>query len=451
MIALTQRDTRTTVYGSSYSSSNSTKESLYLTIASVRPIDDNGQQATTHGGIFIPVKRSQTMTQSDNDFDQLIERRGTDSIKWNLFDDDVLPMWVADMDLRSPQAVIDAVQQRVEHGIFGYPQEPPPLRDVVVDWIARHYDWKVDPDALVFLPNVAVGFNLAVQAVGKPGTGLLYQPPIYFPILDVPKHAGMTPRPSELIRQEDKHYKIDFDDLERAASENCSAFILCNPHNPVGRAFHRDELERLGETCLRHDLFICSDEIHADFVYDGQHHIPIASIDPEIAARTITLIAPNKSFNIAGISCAIAVIPHPKLRQQLEEARSGLVQHVGIMSYVATEAAYTQGEEWLDRVVEYLRRNRDYLRQFVADHLPGINMGPVEATYLAWLDCRDLDLGESPNEFFLREARVGLNDGSRFGPGGEGFARLNFATPRSNLTEGLKRMRRALLSREDNS
>lgn len=391
------------------------------------------------------------MTQFDNDFDQLIERRGTDSIKWNFFDDDVLPMWVADMDFRSPQAIIDALQQRVEHGVFGYPEEPPQLREVVVDWIVHHYHWKVDSDALVFLPNVAVGFNLAIQAVGKQGTGLLYQPPIYFPILDVPKNARMEARPSELICTEDGHYEIDFDDVERAASENCSAFILCNPHNPVGRAFRHDELERLGQICLRHNMFICSDEIHADFVYDGRKHVPIASLDSELASRTITLIAPNKSFNVAGISCAIAVIPNPKLRQQLAEARRGLVQHVGIMSYVITEAAYTHGEEWLNKAVAYLEMNRNYLRQFVADELPRISMGPVEGTYLAWLDCCDLGLRETPHEFFLREAHVGMNDGARFGHGGEGFVRLNFATPRSNLTEGLKRMRRALLSREHNS
>ena len=393
----------------------------------------------------------QTMIQSDRDFDQLIERRDTDSIKWNLFDPDVLPMWVADMDFRSPQAITTALRQRVEHGIFGYPREPPQLRAVVIDWIFRHYNWNVEPDALVFLPNVAVGFNLAVQAIGKSGTGLIYQPPIYFPILDVPKHARLEPRPSELIRGEDGVYEIDFDDLKQAASENCSAFILCNPHNPVGRVFSHEELERLGETCLRHDLFICSDEIHADFVYDGRRHIPIASIDPEIAARTITLIAPNKSFNVAGISCAIAVIPNPALRQRLEEARRGLVQHVGIMSYVITEAAYTHGEEWLIELASYLERNRDYLRQFVADQLPGINIGPVEGTYLAWLDCRDLGLGERPHEFFLHEARVGLNDGATFGPGGEGFVRLNFATPRSNLAEGLRRIRQALLSRKCNA
>jgi len=389
--------------------------------------------------------------ESDGDFEQLIERRGTDSIKWALFDEDVLPMWVADMDFRAPQAVITALQQRVEHGVFGYPHEPPHLRDVVVDWIARHYNWAVQPDALVFLPNVAVGFNLAIQAGEKPGSGLLFQPPIYFPILDVPKHAGLEARPSELVRGEDGRYEIDYDDVERVAGERCSAFILCNPHNPVGRVFCLEELEKLGETCLRHDLLICSDEIHADLVYDGRCHIPIASIDPEIAARTITLIAPNKTFNVAGISCAIAVVPNSELRQRLEEARRGIVPHVGIMSYVMTDAAYRHGEQWLSQLIAYLGKNRSFAEEFVRDQLPGVRVAPIEGTYLAWLDCRDLGLEESPRAFFLREARVGLNDGARFGLGGEGFARLNFATPRSNLLDGLQRMRRALLLREENT
>lgn len=391
------------------------------------------------------------MTQSDSDFERLIERRGTGSIKWDLFDPDVLPLWVADMDFRSPQAVIDALQRRVEHGIFGYPQEPQHLRGVVTDWIFNRYNWKVRSDALVFLPNVAVGFNLAIQAIGTLGSGLLFQPPIYFPILDVPHHAGLEPRASELMRKEDGRYEIDFDDVERVAKNDCSAFMLCNPHNPVGRVFYREELEKLGQICLRQDMFICSDEIHADFVYDKRKHVPIASIDPEIAARTITLIAPNKSFNVAGISCAIAIVPNPELRRRLEEARRGLVPHVGIMSYVITDAAYQHGEEWLNRVVAYLTENRDLVTEFVRDQLPGISMSPIEGTFLAWLDCRDLRLEESPHEFFLREARVGLNDGARFGPGGEGFVRLNFATPRSNLLDGLQRMRRALLSTRDNS
>ena len=226
------------------------------------------------------------MCSANYNFDQLVGRRGSDSIKWGVFDPDVLPMWIADMDFQAPQAIIDALQKRVEHGVFGYTQEPQQLRDIVVEWILKHYDWKVRQEDLVFLPNVAVGFNLAVQAIGKPGTGLVFQPPIYYPILDVPSHAGMQPRPSQLIRRNDGHYEIDFDDLEKKASDNSSAFILCNPHNPVGRVYRREELEKIGQICLDCDLPICSDEIHADFVYDGHTHIPIGSIDPESVSYT---------------------------------------------------------------------------------------------------------------------------------------------------------------------
>ncbi len=389
------------------------------------------------------------MDSASYDFNRLVDRRGSNSIKWDLFDADVLPMWIADMDFQAPPAIIAALEQRIKHGVFGYPKEPPEIRDVVVDWIARRYNWKVKPEELVFLPNVAVGFNLVIQAIGKPDTGLLYQPPIYFPILDVPSHAGMQARPSKLVRDKNGHYEIDFDDVKHAASHNCTAFILCNPHNPVGRVFDKKELETLAEICLENDLHICSDEIHADFVYDELAHIPIASLDPEIAQRTITLIAPNKSFNVAGISCAVAVVPNPDLRQQVETTRRGLVPKVGIMSYTVTQAAYTKGEQWFDELTAYLQRNRDYLRQAIEKQLPGISMSPVEGTYLAWLDCRGLNLGQNPHEFFLNQARVGLNDGARFGCGGDGFVRLNFATQRSNINKAIERMKNALLSTED--
>lgn len=391
------------------------------------------------------------MNSASYDFDQLVDRQGSDSIKWGLFDPDVLPMWVADMDFRVPQAIISALEQRVQHGVFGYPKEPPEIRDVVVNWILQRYNWKVKPDELVFMPNVAVGFNLVLQAVGKPGKGLLFQPPIYFPILDVPSHAEMEARPSELIRDRNGRYEIDFADVRRVASNNCSAFILCNPHNPVGRVFDRKELEKLGEICLENNLYICSDEIHADFVYDELVHIPIASIDPQIAERTITLIAPNKTFNVAGISCAIAVVQNPKFKQQIEEAKRGLVPNLGIMSYIITQAAYTEGEQWFNALNTYLQGNRDYLRESIQGRLPEVSMSPVEGTYLAWLDCGELKLGQNPHEYFLNQARVGLSDGARFGQGGEGFVRLNFATQRSNIAKAIDRMRDALLSGEDHA
>ncbi len=379
------------------------------------------------------------------DFDRVIDRRGTDSVKWGRYGLDVLPLWVADMDFPAPPAVIAALHDRVAHGVFGYPQEPPGLREVIVDWIARRYRWKVAPEAVVFVPNVVVGFNLAAHALTQPGTGILLQPPIYFPILDVPEHVGLNAQFSPLIRDPGGRYEVDFDDFARAARQDVSMFLLCNPHNPVGRVYTRAELEQMAEICVRNDIYICSDEIHADFVYDGRPHVPIASLAPEIADRTVTLFAPNKSFNIAGISCGIAVVPNPKLRERLEVTRRGLVPHLGIMSYVAADAAYRHGGEWLDELIGYLAGNRDYVTQFVRDELPGVELGPVEGTYLAWLDCRNAVDG-NPHEFFLREARVALNDGARFGPGGDGFVRLNFACPRSTLVEALGRMRSALVS-----
>ena len=382
------------------------------------------------------------MAEHRFDFDRVIDRRGTDSIKWNLFEPDVLPLWVADMDFPAPPAVIDALRDRVEHGIFGYPQEPPELRAVIVDWIAQRYGWKVTPEAIVFVPNVVVGFNLAAHALARQGSGLLIQTPIYFPILDVPDHAGLEARLNRLVRDSAGRYEIDFDDFARLARE-ASMFLLCNPHNPVGRVYTRAELEQMAEICVRNGVYICSDEIHADFVYDGRRHVPIASIASEIADRTVTLFAPNKSFNVAGISCGIAIVPNPELRARLKAAQRGLVPHPGIMSYVVAEAAYRHGEEWLDDLIAYLAENRDYVTQFVRDELPGVKMGPIEGTYLAWLDCRDA-LDGNPHEFFLRRARVALNDGARFGPGGEGFVRLNFACPRSTLAEALNRMRIAL-------
>jgi cystathionine beta-lyase len=358
-------------------------------------------------------------------------------------------MWIADMDFQASPEIIATLEKRVKHGVFGYPKEPPGIRDVVVDWIARRYNWQVEPEELMFLPNVAVGFNLAIQAIGKPHSGLLFQPPIYFPILDVPGHAGMQARPSQLLPDKNGRYEIDFDDVKGKASDNCTAFILCNPHNPVGRVFNRKELESLADICLENNLYICSDEIHADFVYDGLPHIPIASLDPEIAQHTITLIAPNKSFNVAGISCAIAVAKNPQLRRKMETAKRGLVPKVGIMSYAVTQAAYTYGQEWFRELTAYLQGNRDFLHKSIKAQLPGISMSPVEGTYLAWLDCRGLKLEQNPHEFFLNKARVGLNDGARFGQGGDGFVRLNFATQRTNIAEAISRMRTALLSPGD--
>ncbi|HOV48421.1 MAG TPA: PatB family C-S lyase [Anaerolineae bacterium] len=378
------------------------------------------------------------------DFDAFIDRRFGDSIKWNVCEEDELPLWVADMDFRCPEPVIAALQERVAHGIFGYGSAPSELREVLVARLAALYDWRVAPEAIVFLPGVVVGFNLAAQALTRPGDGLLIQTPIYPPFLTVAADAGLRPESMELSRRPDGAYEIDFDRFEAALSPHTAMFLLCNPHNPVGRVFRRDELERLAQLCFQKRVLICSDEIHCDFIFSGQRHYPIAALDPEIAASTLTLMAPSKTFNIPGLGCSFAVIPDPALRERFNAGQRGVVGHVNVLGYTAALAAYRDGGPWLESLLAYLEANRDFLVTYVREHLPGVHVAAPEGTYLAWLDCREAGIPGNPYEFFRARARVMLNDGATFGPGGEGFVRLNFGTPRALLTEGLERMRAAL-------
>jgi len=378
------------------------------------------------------------------DFDCLIDRRRTDSLKWRRYGGDVLPMWVADMDFASPQPVIEALRERVEHGVFGYACEPAELREVIVARLRRLYGWYVEPEDLVFVPGVVTGFNMATQAVTQRGDGVLVQTPVYPPFLHAAEHGDLRLVEMELKRQSDGRYVIDYDQMEHAVSDGTRVFILCNPHNPIGRVYGRDELARMAEICLRHDTIICSDEIHADFVYEGRAHVPIASLDSEIAAHTVTLMAPSKTFNIAGLQCSVAIIPNADLRDAFEGARRGIVPGVNLMGYVAALAAYRDGQPWLDALLQYLQANRDYLVRFVEEELPGVTMASPEGTYLAWLDCRGL--WPSPQAFFLDKAHVALGDGAGFGRGGEHHVRLNFGCCRQTLTEALERMRDALRS-----
>lgn len=378
------------------------------------------------------------------DFDQVLDRRPTDSVKWNYYGN-ALPLWVADMDFRAPEPVIRALRQRVEHGIFGYGTEPPELRSLLVERLHRLYGWEVAPEALVFVPGVVSGFNLACRAVTHPGDGLLVQTPVYFPILQVPRNVNLIMNEMQLTWQPDGQYEIDLDLFEATITGRTRVFILCNPHNPVGRVFRRDELERMAEICLRHDIVICSDEIHCDLVFEGHPHVPIASMDPEIAARTITLMAPSKTYNIAGLHASVAIIPNPQLRKRYEAVRADLVPRLDVLGYAAIVAAYRDGGPWLNQVLRYLVANRDFLLRYISDSLPGISMHSPEGTYLAWLDCREAALPANPHRFFLEKAKVALSDGATFGRGGKEFVRLNFACPRTTLIEALERMRQALL------
>ena len=390
------------------------------------------------------------------DFDHSPNRRSTDSLKWSKHDDDVIPLWIADMDFVSPTPVIEALRQRVEHGVFGYPEsvlgalgaqdEVPAFRRLIVDRLAECYDWQVQPEALIFIPGVVVAFNLACHAFSPPGGGVLIQPPIYEPFLRAAEWTGRARREAPLARQADGSYAVDWNGFEPAITPDTRVFILCNPHNPVGRVFSHAELERMAEICLRRDVVICSDEIHCDLIFTGHRHIPIASLDPEIANNTVTLMAPTKTFNIAGLQCSIVIIPNPELRQKYQAARQGLVAWVNLMGLLAAQVAYRDGQDWLDQLLVYLEANRDDLHEYVQRELPGITMTKPEGTYLAWLDCRRSGIEGSPYDFFLQQARVALSDGAAFGSGGEGFVRLNFGCPRSILVEALERMKKALAS-----
>ncbi|TWJ14041.1 MalY/PatB family protein [Geobacter argillaceus] len=377
------------------------------------------------------------------EFDQIIDRRGTGSVKWDKYRDrDILPLWVADMDFRSPPAVIEALHERVSHGIFGYTAPPDELPGVIAEHLRNEFDWEIDVDWLVWLPGLVTGLNVACCAVGQEGDAVATLVPVYPPFLSAP---SLTGRQLVTIRLEQTNgrWGIDFDRLEQSITPRTRLFMLCNPHNPVGRAFDRQELERVADLALRFDLIICSDEIHAGLILDqDKRHIPIAALAQEVADRTITLQAPSKTFNIPGLGCSFAVISEPSLRRAFKRAMGMLVPHVNTLGYTATLAAYRYGEEWHRELLAYLRGNRDLVETTIRE-LPGLSTTHLEATYLAWIDTRETGLTD-PGRFF-EAAGVGLSDGREFD--GNGFVRLNFGCPRPLLQQALQRMRDALAAR----
>jgi cystathionine beta-lyase len=350
------------------------------------------------------------------------------------------------MDFPSPPAVTAALQARVEHGFFGYLTEHHELPEIVADRLAKRYGWRVDPDAVLAIPGVISGFNVACRALTVPGDGMLLQTPVYPPILRSHGNHGLTREEHALTRERDGRYTVDLDGFAAAMRARTRVFLLCNPHNPVGRAFTRPELEGMAAACVQRGLHIIADEIHGDLVLDGRAHVPIASLAPEIEARTITLIAPSKTFNLPGLKCAIAVIPNAELRARFVAAGADIVPKINVLGYTAAVAAYREGDPWLEALLRYLEANRDFLLREVPKQLPGVTMTPTEATYLAWLDCREARVpGRDPYTFFLDKAKVALNDGRAFGAGGDGFVRLNFACPRAMLEDGVARMRAVLV------
>jgi cysteine-S-conjugate beta-lyase len=386
-----------------------------------------------------------------HDFDRVIERRGTGSSKWFRYPPDVLPLWVADMDFASPPPVVRALRERVEHGVFGYGYqlEVTELSEVFADRLQKRYGWRVSPEALVSIPGVIPGFNVACRMLASPGDGIAMQTPLYPPLLRVPGNLGLRFDEVPLARDAAGRYTVDHAAFAAAIRPDTRILLLCNPHNPVGRVFSREELTALAEGCLRYDLAIVADEIHGDLIYSGHRHLPIASLSREIEDRTITLMAPSKTFNLAGLKCALAIIPNRALRERFVATRLDLVQAANIMGYTAALAAYRDGRPWLDDLLRYLEGNRDFLATYVRERLPGVSMVAPEGTSLAWLDCRAADPPvQEPFAFFLEQARVALSDGATFGKYGQGFVRLNFGCPRVLLEQGLERMRAALAGRE---
>ena len=381
-------------------------------------------------------------------FDHIVERRGSGSTKWEFYDADVLPLWVADMDFAVPEVIQNALHARVNHSIFGYAlREIPELLNEICERTDRLYGWKVMPEQIIFFPGLTSALNALCRAFGERGDGVLVQPPIYFPFLSAIKNQEREILHAPLKRKDRKdciHYEIDFDVFEAAITARTNLFLLCNPHNPVGKLHSTEDLERMVSICERNDLVICSDEIHCELLLDGRTHRPTATLSPETAARCITLMAPSKTFNLAGLSCGYAIIQNPVLLEQVRKAAAGVIPGVNVMGFAGALAAFQHGAEWLRELLPYLAANRDYVIEFLREYMPVIRTTHPEATYLMWLDCSASAIPGNPHNFFLQKGKVALNDGAMFGPGGEGFVRLNLACPRATIVEALQRMRSAL-------
>jgi len=381
------------------------------------------------------------------DFDRLIDRCSTESLRWHIYPDDVLPLWVADMDFESPECVIKALHERVGHAIFGYGLPPFGLKEVFVERMQNLYDWQVTDPQLSFVPGVVTGFNLALRALCQPGDSVIFFTPAYPPFFSGPKSSSLNVVECPMLEGPDGSYSIDFELFERLiVNHHVKAYIHCDPQNPTGRAMTREELEKLAEILLRHEVFTCSDEIHCDLVYDGRKHIPFASLSKEVSDTTLTFMAPSKTFNVAGLYASVGIIQNEALLEQFNVARAGLVGSPDLLSLTAAKAAYEGGAKWLQACLVYLQANRDWLVENIHARLPGVKATRSEATFLMWLDCREIGL-ESPYKFFLEKARVGLNDGTAFGQQYAQFVRLNFGTPRANLEKAVSAMEKALKER----
>lgn len=380
------------------------------------------------------------------DFDHIIDRRDTGSMKWDTGDKDLLPLWVADMDFTAPPAVIEALKTRVDHGIFGYAAPSKDLDGLLCGWLKRRHGWETDPEHYRFCPGVVPAVNILIQAMTQPGDKVILQTPVYYPFFEAVRNNGRQIFENPLAF-DGQRYEMDFDDLEAKASDpRATLLVLCSPHNPVGRVWTREELERLGRICAENGVFVVADEIHCDLIHRGFRHVPFASLGDDFARNSATCVAPSKTFNLAGLQYSTVIIPDGKARQRFTNIMVSLgIKRSNLIGLAAAEAAYRDGEAWLEALLDYLGGNLALVRDFVKERLEGVRLIEPEGTYLAWLDFSALGLSQEDLEKLMREkAKVWLDEGYIFGSGGPGFERVVLACPRKILREALERIAVAL-------
>ncbi|HUX94500.1 MAG TPA: PatB family C-S lyase [Bacteroidales bacterium] len=384
-------------------------------------------------------------------FDETIDRRGTDSIKYDLRKDtfgknEVIPMWVADMDFETPDFIVNALQNRLNHHIYGYTYRPEDYYSSIINWHLSRHNWKIEREWISYTPGVVPALNIATLAFSLSGDSIAVQPPVYFPFFSAVKAHGRNLIYNQLTETPDG-WKMDFETLLSSIDSSTRMIIISNPHNPVGRAWSEQELNQLAEICLKNKILILSDEIHSDLVLPGYHHVPVASISEEIADITITCLAPSKTFNLAGLSTSSVVISNTELRRSFRKTLKSL--HIGngnIFGTIASIAAYSRGEAWLDSLLDYIDGNIEYVNEYCRKMIPEIVPVKTEATYMIWLDCRKFGMtGKELMNFFVNSAGVGMNEGSTFGPGGEGFMRMNVATSMKNVAMAMQQIEDAIL------
>jgi cystathionine beta-lyase len=382
-------------------------------------------------------------------FDEPVAREGTNCIKYDLREEvfgrkDVIPMWVADMDFKTPGFIIEALRRRLDHEICGYTFRSPEYFSSIISWLKSRQNWSVEKDWICFNPGIVPALNFCILAFSQPGDEIIVQPPVYFPFFSA-VNAHNRKLVYNQLKETDGAWEMDFGSLISAINNKTRIIIISNPHNPVGRSWRREELSKLAEICIEKNVLVISDEIHSDLVLPGFRHTPFATISAEAAERTITLIAPSKTFNLAGLSTSSVIISNPELRKLYTEVTENLhITNGNIFGNIASVAAYTHGSVWLDALLVYLNGNVDAVMNY-RENIPGIKPVRPEATYMIWLDCRELGLkGKELQEFFVKKAAVGMNEGSVFGPGGEGFMRMNVGTTRDNVMKALEQIRKAV-------